>query len=89
MFVGLFHIISCIYCIYLWLSHITILLIDNPQAVGVDIGLAIKPIPVRLIVIELDVVTIITDVSNDFNTVVIVLSFYISFWVCCFCLWSM
>ena len=40
--------------------YFTLLLIDNPHAVAVDIGIAIKPIPVRLKVIELDVVVIIT-----------------------------
>ena len=48
---------------------------DNPHAVAVDIGIAIKPIPVRDKVIELDVVAIITNVSNDFSIVVIVLEF--------------
>ena len=56
-------------------SYITLLPIDNPHAVAVDIGIAIKPIPVRLKVIELDVVAIITNVSNDFSSVVIVLYF--------------
>ena len=55
------------------ISYNTLLPIDNPHAVAVDIGIAIKPIPVRDQVIELDVVAIITNVSNDFNIVVIVL----------------
>ena len=57
-------------------SYITLLPIDNPHAVTVDISIAINPIPVRLKVIELDVVAIITNVSNDFNIVVIVLVFF-------------
>ena len=55
------------------ISFITFLLIDNPHADAVVIGITIKPIPVRDKVIELDVVAIITNVSNDFNIVVIVL----------------
>ena len=51
-------------------SYFTLLPIDSPHAVAVDFGIAIKPIPVRLNVIELDVVAIITKVSKDFNTVV-------------------
>ena len=65
-------------------SCITLLPIDNRHAVAVDI--AIKPIPLRLNVIELDVVAIITNVSNDFSIVVSVLFFLISFLVFCFCL---
>ena len=57
------------------ISHITLLPIDNEQAVAVDIGIAINPIPVRLNVIELDVVAIITNVSKDFIIVVFVLFF--------------
>ena len=55
------------------ISYITLLPIDNPHAVAVDIGIAIKPIPVRDKVIELDVVAIISNVSNDFSIVVIFL----------------
>ena len=51
------------------ISYITLLPIDIPHAVAVDIGIAINPIPVRLNVIELDVVAI-TNASNDFNIVV-------------------
>ena len=50
---------------------------DNPHAVAVDIGIAINPIPLRDKVIELDVVAIITNVSNDFSIVVIVVYSYI------------
>ena len=58
------------------ISYITLLPIDNPHAVAVDIGKANKPIPyVRDNVMELDVVAIITNVSIDFNIVVIVLYF--------------
>ena len=57
------------------ISHITLLPIDNPQAVAMDIGIALKAIPVRLKVIEVDVVAIITNVSNDFKIVVSVMHF--------------
>ena len=56
-------------------TYITLLPTDNPKAVAVDIGIAIKPIPVRLNVIELDVVARITNVSNDVFIVVNVLYF--------------
>ena len=56
-------------------SHNTLLPIDNPHADAVYIGIAIKPIPVRDNVVEVDVVAIITNVSNDFSVVVIVLYF--------------
>ena len=36
------------------ISYITFLPIDDPHVVAVDIGIAIKPISVRLNVIELD-----------------------------------
>ena len=55
------------------MSYITFLPIDIPHAVAVDIGLAINPILVTLKVIELEFVAKITNVSNDFNIVVIVL----------------
>ena len=58
---------------------------DKAHADAVDIGITIKPIPVRDSVIELDVVAIITNVSNDFSIVVIVF-FYISFSIYGFCL---
>ena len=57
---------------------------DKPHAVAVDFGIAIEPIPVRLKVTELDVLAIITNVSNDFSFVVFVLNFFIYFWICCF-----
>ena len=66
------------------ISYSTLLPIDNPHAIAVDIGIVIKPIPVRLKVKEFDVVAIITNVSIDFKIVVIVLCFYISFLICCF-----
>ena len=50
---------------------------DNPHAVAVDIGNIIKPIPVRLNVIELDVVATIKIVSNDLNIVVKILFLFI------------
>ena len=56
-------------------SYTTLLPIDNPHAIPIDIGITIKPIPVRLNVIELDVLAIKTNVSKDSNIVVIVLSF--------------
>ena len=56
-------------------SYITLLPIDNPHADAVDTGIAMKPIPVRDNVIEVDVVAIITNVSNDFSIIVIFLYF--------------
>ena len=67
------------------ISYSTLLPIDKAHADAVDIGIIIKPMPVRLNVMELDVVAIITNVSNDFSIVVIVLFFYYSFLVYCFC----
>ena len=55
------------------ISYITFLPIDETHAVAVDIVIAIKPIPVRDKVMELDMVVIITNVSKDLNIVVIVL----------------
>ena len=60
-------------------SYKTLLPIDKAHADAVDISITIKPITVRLNVIELDVVAIITNVSNDFSIVVIVLYFFDSF----------
>ena len=57
------------------LSDNTLLPIDKAQVDAADIGITIQPIPVRLKVIELDVVAIIINVSNDFNIVVNVLYF--------------
>ena len=56
-------------------SYNTLLPSDDPHGVAVDIGSTIKPVPVRDNVIELDVVGIITNVSNDFNIVVFDLYF--------------
>ena len=66
------------------ISYNISLAIDNPHAVAVDIGLANNPIPEKLNVVELEVVALITKVSNDFNIAVSVLYFYISFSVSCF-----
>ena len=55
------------------ISYFTLLPIDNPRDVAVETGVAVNPIPVRLNVKELDVVSIITNKSNDFNIVVSVL----------------
>ena len=57
------------------ISIITLLPYDNPHAVAVDIGIVMNPIPVRLKVIDFEVLAIITNGSNDFCTVVIVLYF--------------
>ena len=54
-------------------SYKTLLPIDKADADAVDIGITIKPIPVSLSVIELDVVAKITNVSVFFSIVVIVL----------------
>ena len=42
----------------------------NPHATPVDIGITIKPFPVRNKVKELDVVATIANVSSDFKVVV-------------------
>ena len=61
------------------ISYSTLLPNDSAQADAVDIGIVIKPILVRDSVRELDVVAIITNVANGFNTVVNVFyNFYIS-----------
>ena len=57
------------------ISYITSLPIGKAHADEIDIGIAIKQIPVRHKVIELDVMAIITNVSNDFNIVVNVVYF--------------
>ena len=57
-------------------SYITLLPIGKAHGDAVDIGITIKLIPVRLNVRELDVVAIITKVSNDSSIVVIVLYFF-------------
>ena len=57
------------------MSIFTILLIVNPHAIPLDIGIAIKLIPVRISVIEFDVVVIKTNVLIVFNFVDIVLSY--------------
>ena len=67
------------------ISYKTLIPIDEAHADAIDIGIAINPVPVRETLIELDVVAIITNVSNDFNIVVSVLYFYISFMICYFC----
>ena len=69
------------YSLFLFMlaSYNTLLPIDNPHAVAVDISIAINLITVRDKVIELDVVTMITNVSNDFNIVVNVLNFFYFF----------
>ena len=61
------------------ISYNTLLPTDKANADAVDIGIAINPIPVRDKVIELDVVAISTNVSNDFSFVVIVFIFFIIF----------
>ena len=60
-------------------SYNTVLLSVSPHAIPLDIGIVTKSIPIRLNVIELDVVAIITIVSNDFNIVVNVLYFLLLF----------
>ena len=52
------------------ISYITSLLNVNSQAIPVDIGNFIKPMPVRHNVIELDFGAIKTNVSNPFINVV-------------------
>ena len=64
----------------------TLLPIDKAHADVVDIGITIKTIPVRDKLIELDVVTIVTEVSNDFDIVVTVLYYLYLFSSYYFCL---
>ena len=59
----------------MFISYITLLPNDNSHAVAVFIGIAVKPIPVRLKAIEHGVVAIITNVSKDFSILVSVLYF--------------
>ena len=74
MFVDLFDNVFCIFLNFCTtLSYITSLPADNSLAVTVDIGIAFNPNPVRDNVIELDVVAMMTIVSNDFNAVLKVL----------------
>ena len=61
--------------LFILISYTTLLPIDKPHAVAVDIGIAIKQIPVSFKVKEPDVVAIRINVSNDFNFVVSVLYF--------------
>ena len=67
-------------------SYNTLLPIDKAHADAVDIGITIKPTPVRLQVREQDVVAIKTNAPNVFSIVVIDFYFYISFSICCFCI---
>ena len=63
------------------ISYNTLLVIDKPQAIELDIGITVRPNPVRDNEIELDVVAIRTIVSKDFSIVVSVLHFLIFlFW---------
>ena len=72
------------------ISDIILLIIVNPYPLETDIGKSFNPYPVRLKVTELDVVAIITIVSNDFNIVDNVLYFFfISFLIYGFCLRKM
>ena len=66
------------------ISYSSLFSIGNAQADAVEIGTINNPIPVRGRVIELDVVTVITNVSNNFSYVVNVLYFYISFLIYAF-----
>ena len=59
--------------LFIIISYATFFPNDNPHAVSVETGMANIPIPVRLNVIELDVVAIRKIVSNDFKFVVNVL----------------
>ena len=70
------------------ISCITLLPIDKEQADAVNISIATNPIPVGDNVIEVDVVAIIRNVSNDFNIVVIVSCFLYFFLDSLFCLRS-
>ena len=65
----------CLFYLFMIIPHSTLLPIDNEQVDAVEIGITIKPIPLRDKIIELDVVAIITIVLTDFNIVVKVLYF--------------
>ena len=69
------------YLIYLLtiISYITLLPFDKAQVDAVDTCITIKPIPVRLNVLELDVVAITTNVSNDFKNVIVLNFLYFFF----------
>ena len=67
------------------ISYFSLILIVSPYARELDVGITINPNPVRLNVIELDVVAIVTNVSKDFSFVVNVLNFCICSWICFFC----
>ena len=54
--------------------------IDNPHDIPVNIGITIKPILVRINVIELAVVAIITILSNDF-TIIIIIWYFLYFFL--------
>ena len=71
MFVD-FLMLFFLYLLYfpITMPYLTLLLIVNPHAIPVDIGITIKPFPVRDNVKELDFVAKITIVSNDSNIVV-------------------
>ena len=58
------------------ISYNTLLPVGKAHADVINIGITIKPTPKRDNVIELDVVAIIKNVSNDFSIVVIVLYFF-------------
>ena len=62
------------------ISYTILIPIDNRHSVAVDLGIAIKPFPVSDNVIKLDVVATKTNVSYDFNIVVIVL-YFLSFFL--------
>ena len=81
--------ICSLYFLYFYCDHLKnyFFLIDNPHAIPVDIGITIKPIPVKLNVKWLDIVAIITNVWNDFNIVDNVLYFLYFFLIYGFYLW--
>ena len=58
-------------------SYKTSLPIDKAHTDAVDIGITIKPVPVREKLKELDVVAIITNLSNNFSIVVMFLYFFV------------
>ena len=65
-------------CLFRIISYSILLPTDIPHSEAVDFDNAINLIPVSEKVIELDVVAIIIDVSNDFNIVVNV-SYFLNF----------
>ena len=77
-----------LFLLYLFMINLcnTLLPNDKVQEIPADIGKTINLIPVIDRVIEVDVAPMILILSTGTNTVFRVLTFFISFLICCFCL---